>query len=83
MFAPVSPEIHAAHASQRHADQLEQAARACLVSLARAARPRGTRGATSSGRWGRRPSCAGDVSGMVDELRGFWSRRPAGRFAAA
>jgi hypothetical protein len=76
-----SPDVHAAFATQHHADLLAQAAQARtvrLARLARGARSGGTRGATSSGRRGGR-SRAGDVRGLVDELRGYWGRRAAGQ----
>jgi hypothetical protein len=80
-----SPEVHAALATQRHADLLAQAAQARTVRLARLARtgrPGGTRGATSSGRRGGR-SGPGDIRGLVDELRGFWCRRPSAQQPSA
>jgi hypothetical protein len=73
-----SPDVHAALATHRHDDLLAQAAQARtvrLARLARAARPGGARGATSSGRRGTR-SGPSDVRGLVDELRGYWGRRP-------
>ena len=79
-----SPDVHAALATQRHADLLAQAEQWRTVRdarQARSARPGGTRGATSSGRAGRRPS-RNDVRGLVDELRGYWSRRSPGKVAA-
>ena len=79
-----SPDVHAALATQRHADLLAQAAQARAVRharVARTARPGGTRGATSPGRGGR-PGCR-DVRGLVDELRGFWGRRTAGQQPSA
>jgi hypothetical protein len=75
------PDVHAALATQRHADLLAQAAQARTVRLARPARTArsgGTRGATSSGRRGGR-SGPSDLRGMVDELRGYWGRRRAGQ----
>jgi hypothetical protein len=60
-----SPDVHAALATQRHADLLAQAAQARTVRFARLARP---------GRTRRRPAY-GDVRGLVDDLRGYWGRR--------
>ena len=71
-----SPDVHAALATQRHADLLAQAAQARTVRLARLARTARVRG-TSSGRSGRRPAYG--VRGLVDELRGYWDRRAAGQ----
>ncbi len=73
-----SPDVHAALATQRHADLLAQGRRVRLARLARTARPGSTRGATSGGRTRRRPMY-GDVRGLVDELRGYWDRRAAGQ----
>jgi hypothetical protein len=66
----VSPDPHAAPATQR------------LARLGRTTRPGHTAGATNPGRRSLRPSSA-DVRGLVDELRGYWDRRAAGRQPAA